>query len=72
VASGSWKFRDNHLCRALKASRKAGFSVQKAVISANGEIVLMFSNAISDTTTDDDTTSNDWDVVYAPNQKRTA
>jgi hypothetical protein len=72
VASGSWKFRENHLCRALKASRKAGFSVEKAVINTNGEIVLVFAG---DTTTETATANdnvNDWDKDYAKSQKRSA
>jgi hypothetical protein len=72
VASGSWKFRDNHLYRALKAAKKAGFCVEKTVISANGEIALVFGNGEPADTTNDNITPNEWDVVYAPHKKRTA
>jgi hypothetical protein len=55
----------------LKAAKKTDLSVEKAVINAAGEIVLMFGNGtISET--NDDTKPNPWDVVYAANQKRSA
>jgi hypothetical protein len=68
VSSGSWKFRENHLTRVLKAAKKAGYCVNKASINAAGEIVLMFDQH-DETDTD---TPNPWDKVYAANQKRSA
>ena len=68
VSSGPWKFKNSHLIRALKAAKKAGFLVEKAVINAAGEIVLIFSNG----TTNDDPKPNPWNVVYAKNQKRSS
>jgi hypothetical protein len=70
VSSGSWKFRDSHLTRAIKAAKKAGCCVDKAVITAAGDIVLKFGDG-HDHDTDTDT-PNEWDTVYAANQKRTA
>jgi hypothetical protein len=70
VSSGSWKFRDSHLTRALKATKKAGFSVDKAVITARGDIELKFGNGNGDTSDNDE--PNPWDVVHAAKQKRTA
>jgi hypothetical protein len=58
---------------SLKASRKAGFSVEKAVINANGEIVLMFAgDAARPKDTTKDTAPNPCDDIYAAHQKRTA
>jgi hypothetical protein len=71
LASGSWKFKGSHLTTALKAAKKADFCVEKAVINTSGEIVLMFGNGQT-SNTNDDTAPNPWDVVYAPNQKRSA
>jgi hypothetical protein len=71
VSSGAWRFRDNHLTRALKAAKKAGFCVNKATISSNGEIVLMFGNdVLSNGNDNDNDTPNPWDQVYVANQKR--
>jgi len=75
VSSGVWRFRDNHLTRALKAAKKAGYCVNKATISSNGEIVLMFGNDVSSNGNDNDNdndndTPNPWDQVYVANQKR--
>ena len=72
MSSRSWKFKSScHLTRVLKAAKKTDLSVEKAVINAAGEIVLMFGNGtISET--NDDTKPNPWDVVYAANQKRSA
>jgi hypothetical protein len=42
VSTGRWKFRENHLTRALKAAKKAGYCVDKAVINADGDIELVF------------------------------
>ena len=67
MSSGVWRFRDNHLTRALKAAKKAGYCVNKATISSNGEIVLMFGG---DVLSNDNDTPNPWDQVYVANQKR--
>jgi hypothetical protein len=73
VSSGAWRFRDNHLTRALKAAKKAGYCVDKATISSNGEIVLMFGGDVSSNDNDnDDDTHNPWDDVYVTNKKRPA
>jgi hypothetical protein len=69
VSSGSWKFRDSHLTRALKAAKKAGYCVDKAVLSANGDIVLKFA---ADDGNEDTAAANPWDEVYAAKQKRSA
>ena len=69
MSSGAWRFRDNHLTRALKAAKKAGYWVNKATISSNGEIVLMFGGDVSSNDNDHDT-PNPWDQVYVANQKR--
>jgi hypothetical protein len=68
VSSGHWKFKSTHLIRALKAAKKSGFPVTKAVINAAGEIVLVFGNEAND----NDTTPNPWDVVNDTNKKRVA
>ena len=71
MSSGAWRFRDNHLTRALKAAKKAGYCVNKATISSNGEIVLMFGNDVPSNGNDNDNdTPNPWDQVYVANQKR--
>jgi hypothetical protein len=60
MSSGSWKFREIHLTRALKAAKKAGFCVDRAVITASGDIELKFGNAPQN----DNDTPNPWDAVH--------
>jgi hypothetical protein len=69
VASSCWKFRDSHLTRALKAAKKAGFCVDKAVIHASGDIELKFGDGQHENDNNNAAT-NPWDEVYAPNKKR--
>ena len=70
VSTACWKFRDSHLTRALKAAKKAGYCVDKAMINANGDIVLTFDS--NREISDNDNASNPWDQVYASRQKRPA
>jgi hypothetical protein len=70
VSTACWKFRGSHLTRALKAEKKAGYCVDKAMINANGDIVLTFDS--NREISDNDNASNPWDQVYASRQKRPA
>ena len=65
VSSGAWKFRGSHLVRALKAAKKAGYCVDKAVLTANGEIELKFVAGVQDNSDNNTDTPNEWDTVYA-------
>jgi hypothetical protein len=72
VSTACWKFRDSHLTRAIKAAKKAGCCVDKATITANGEIVLTLRNGEIPDNDNNDNTPNPWDKVYASHQKRSS